>query len=96
MGAVGIGLDVPDAVGVGERFDICVTSQGDPGGSGCRIVDADTSRQVSKPFLVRRGDAMIASAHLLRAGLYRVEVQGGGYSVVTQLIMALPPARASA
>jgi len=89
MGAAGISLDVPDTISVDQPFDICVTSQGDPGGSGCRIVDADTNLQVSRPFLVRRGDAMVASARLLRAGLYRVEVQDGGYSAVTQLIMAL-------
>lgn len=93
MGAEAISLDVPETVSVGQPFDISVTSQGDPGGSGCRIVDADSNLQVSRPFLVRRADAMVASARLPRPGLYRVEVQDGGFSAVTQLIMALPPDR---
>lgn len=92
MGGSWISLDVPDTIYVGQPFEIYVTSQGDPGGSGCRIVDTDTNRQVSRPFLVRHGDAMVASALLLRPGLFRVEVQDGGYSAVTQLIMAMPPA----
>ena len=93
MGAAVIGLDVPDSVNAGESFEISVTSGDAPGGARCRIVDADTNLQVSRPFLVHRDAAMVASAKLPLPGLYRVEAQDGGFSAVTQLVLALPVTR---
>jgi hypothetical protein len=94
MGVAAISLDVPDSVAVGQPFEISVTSQGDPRGSRCRIVDAETDLQVSRPFLVRREETMVATTQLPRPSIYRVEVQDGGFSAVTQLVMALPIAQA--
>ncbi len=89
MGAAGISLEVPESVAVGETFEISVTSQGDARKARCRVVDADTDIPIARPFLVRRSAAMVASTRLLRTGLYRIEVKDGGFSAVSQLVMAV-------
>lgn len=92
MGAAAIGLNVPDSVVAGEPFEISVTSSGDPGGARCRIVDADTGIQVDRPFLAWRDKTLRAVARFPRPGVYRVEANSGGFSPVTQLVLALPTA----
>jgi hypothetical protein len=89
MGAAGISLEVPESAVVGEPFEISVTSQGDARRARCRVVDADTDMPIAQPFLVRRSAAMVASARLLRPGLYRIEVKDGGFSAVSQLVLVV-------
>jgi len=89
MGVAGVSLRVPESVVAGEPFEISVTSQGDGRNAKCRIVDADTDMPTARPFLTRRRTAMVASARLPRPGLYRIEVKDGGFSAVSQLVMAV-------
>jgi hypothetical protein len=89
MGAAGISLEVPESVAAGATFEISVASAAGPRNAKCRVVDADTDRQVARPFLVRRLTRMTASARLPQPGLYRVEVSDGGSSAVSQLVMAV-------
>jgi len=89
MGTGGVGLEVPESIAVGERFEITVTSQDDAANARCRIVDADTDLPLARPLLLRRAETMVAQARLSRAGLYRVEVKNGGFSAVSQLVMVV-------
>lgn len=93
MGVAAVSLDVPESVLAGEPLEVRVTSHADARGARCRIVDAQTNLQVDTPFLTDRAGVMVASTRFQRAGIYRVEVQDGGFSPVTQLVMALPPAQ---
>jgi hypothetical protein len=89
MGGPGISLEVPESVVVGEPFEISVTSGADARNAKCRVVDADTDTQISRPLLIRRQEAMVALPRLPRPGLYRIEVKDGGFSAVSQLVMAI-------
>lgn len=89
MGAAGISLELPELVVAGESFEISVTGQKDTSNAKCRVVDAGTELPISKPFLIRRRAAMVASVRLPLPGLYRVEVKDGGFSAVSQILMAV-------
>jgi hypothetical protein len=92
MGAPAFGLDVPDVVVVGEELTITAVRLDDPAGASCRVVDAGSLAGVARPRLASRDGAVTAQTRLDRPGLFRVELKGGGYSAVTQLVMAVPPA----
>ena len=89
MGAVGISLEVPETVVAGKPFEISIASKGDPRKARCRIVDAETDMQIARPIVAPQATRMTASARLLRPGLYRIEVKDGGFSAVSQLVMAV-------
>ena len=91
MGGAALSLEIPDSVVAGEWLNIRVTSHGDAGGTRCRLFDAQTDVKLDVPLLTGNTGVLMASTRLRRPGIYRVEVQGGGFSPVTQLVMAQAP-----
>jgi hypothetical protein len=92
LGVTAIGLDVPDVVATGEEFGITVTTLDDPAAVTCQVVEADTNTPVEWPRFARRDGNIAARITLSRPGVYRVEVKGGGFSAVTQMVMVATPA----
>jgi hypothetical protein len=89
-GATVIGLDVPDVVEVGATFDVRVTTQDDPAQAAIWLEDVETNTPLLPPLLARCPGGLRAPVRLDKPGIYRIEVKGGGYSAVGQLIMAVP------
>jgi hypothetical protein len=82
-----IGIELPDVVPVGERWPLVVHGVAHPHGVRCQVVDLRTQNR--RTIQVHRGtDGMEATIALASPGLFRVEVQGGGLSAVTQLVLA--------
>jgi lecithin:cholesterol acyltransferase len=84
-----IGVEVPDVVAAGVPFDITVPTSDDPAVVSCRIVDVATGRQVARPVFGRRDGVVVAPAVLPRIGGYRVEVKGGGFAPISELLLAV-------
>jgi hypothetical protein len=85
--AAGIGLRVPEAAVAGRAFEVVLDVTGPPGvPPACRVVDADTGRQVAAPRLARRDERWVGTLEL-PAGLYRVVAAGGGLSEVEELVL---------
>ena len=95
QGAGKLGLDLPDVVDAGRGFEIRVTGADRATDVTCRITDVARGRQVDAPRPVRAGGSVLASADPRPAGLYRVSVDGGGTSGVSQLVMAVPASRSA-
>jgi hypothetical protein len=89
MGGGGVGLEVPEWVVAGEPCEILVTSRGDASNAKCRVVDVGTDMQVARPLLLGYPTTLAAAVRLPRPGLYRIEVKDGGFSAVSQLVMAV-------
>jgi hypothetical protein len=92
-GVVPIGVDVPDVVIVGVDFEIVVLVP-DASAVSCHIVDAATNDPLPPPRL-RRGPVdgrARATARVASPGIFRIMVKGGGYSAVSQLMLAVTPA----
>jgi lecithin:cholesterol acyltransferase len=85
-----VGLDVPDVVAAGVPFDITVPTTDDPAVVSGRVVDVATGRQVSRPVFGRRDGVVVATTTLPRIGGYRVEIKGGGFGPVGELVLAVP------
>jgi hypothetical protein len=85
-----IGVEVPDVVAAGVPFDITVPTTDDPAVVSCRVVDVATGRQVIRPVFGRRDGAVVARAVLPGIGGYRVEVKGGGFAPISELLLAVP------
>lgn len=81
----GVGVRVPEVVKPGEPFVVSVLD-GQPGLT-CVMYDAEENRLIT--MARRRDDAVVASMTVPKPGLYRLEVSGGGYSPVEQLVSAM-------
>lgn len=90
LGRTALGIDVPDVVAVGAPFEVSVSTVDDPAVASCRVVEAGTGLQVARPVFARRDGGLAAALVLARPGVYRVEVKGGGFSAVTDLVLAVP------
>lgn len=88
LGVTAIGMEVPDVVTAGEEFELTVLTLDDPAAATCQVVDAHTNVPVAWPQFVRRDGRIVAGVMLSRPGVYRVGVKGGGFSAVTQMVMA--------
>jgi hypothetical protein len=91
QGAGELGLDLPDVIDAGRRFEVRVTGADRANNITCRIFDVATGLQVDAPRLIRTDDGILAPADPRPAGLYRVSIDGGGTSPVSQLVMTVPP-----
>jgi hypothetical protein len=91
LGATGIALDVPDVVAAGRPFDVCVELQTDPVSVSVQVTSAHTHHVLARPRLVPREGTLAAQVTLPDPGLYRIEAKAGGFSPVTQLVLAARP-----
>jgi len=88
----GTGLDVPDTpVVAGQEWTATVTGVPHARAAKCFVVDGVTGRHVDKVPLVRRDDVHVVRIRLPRPGLFRIVVDGGGTSAVSQLVLAEHP-----
>jgi hypothetical protein len=93
LGEAAIGMALPDVVAVAKPFEIGVNTSGpDPATVSCRVVDASSGAQVARPVLGLRDGRLSAVAALPEPGMYRVELDGGGGSPVSDLVLAVPNA----
>jgi hypothetical protein len=89
LGTRPVGAVIPDLVRTGIPVEITVTgAHGDP--VGVTVTSTDLSTNVPTPWTTVRRDE-----HLLRytrpglaAGLHRIEVKAGGFSAVSDIVLA--------
>ncbi|MCA2215459.1 lipase/acyltransferase domain-containing protein [Jidongwangia harbinensis] len=89
LGTRPVGADIPDLVQAGAPVEITVTGAGgDP--IGVTVACTDLTTNVPTPWtLVRRdGDLLRYTRPGLAPGLYRVQVKAGGFSPVSELVLA--------
>jgi pimeloyl-ACP methyl ester carboxylesterase len=92
LGALDLGLGVPDVVLPGTPLRIEVRGADHPRDVTCRIIDTASARLVAVPVPIRADGTVLATAVLPGPGLFRVEVAGGGRSHVSELVLAEPGA----
>ncbi|WP_051450917.1 esterase/lipase family protein [Actinospica robiniae] len=98
LGAVELGLDVPDVAVAGQPFPVTVHLSTDPAELGsssatvrCRVVSGAANTPVARPLLRRSGAATLTGTVLVdRPGVYALEVKAGGGSAVRQLVLVVP------
>jgi hypothetical protein len=84
----GIGLRLPDAARATVPFDVEVENLGG-GQARCRLIDADSGRQVDVKTPRRRDGRATATFVAPEPGLYRVTASGGGFNPVEELLLVL-------
>ena len=90
LGTRPLGAGIPDVADAQARVEIRVTgAQGNPVGVSVVSTDLDTGRATTWTDVTREGDDLCYSIGGLRPGLHRVEVKGGGYSAITDLLLAV-------
>ncbi len=83
------GVDVPELLRAGEPLVIKITGADHPRDASCQITDVRTMRPVDVPAFGLRDGQMVAVSSPLLAGLYRIDVTGGGMSSVSQMSMVV-------
>ena len=92
LGIGEVGVEVPDVATVDRPFEVVVTDVNDPAAASCWIEGADRDAFVDgPPFVVRDDLSLTTTAVLPEPGLYRVGVDSGSASPITQLVLAVDP-----
>ncbi|MGC4891226.1 esterase/lipase family protein [Micromonospora sp. DT227] len=86
-----LGLELPDIVFPGELVAARVTGIDGPRDAVCRVLEAATGRMIGMAPIESRNGRWHAILALAGPGLYRVELAGGGYGSVTQLLLVADP-----
>ena len=84
-----IGMDVPDVAVVGQSFDVRLIADTDPF-STASIFDASTGHLVAQKLTEDTSGVVSAMFVVNEPGLYRVELQGGGFSPVRENLWVIP------
>ena len=84
-------MDPPDVVEPGVEWTVEVTGVTSPSAVRCTLTDLAAPWRVTSPGLERRTGGVHARVTLPGPGLYRLAVQGGGSSPVTQVVAAVGP-----
>jgi pimeloyl-ACP methyl ester carboxylesterase len=88
-----LGADFPDIVETSHAGTLTVTGLDNPAGASCRVFNLTGMRPgiaVAVPNLGWADGDIQARIELPEPGLYRIEVDGTGFSPVTQLALATP------
>jgi hypothetical protein len=89
MGTRPVGADIPDLVRAGAPLEVAVTgADGDPVGVTVTSTNLSTNVPTRWTAVRRDGDLLRYARPGLSAGLYRIEVKAGGYSAVSELLLA--------
>ncbi|MFE6155556.1 esterase/lipase family protein [Streptomyces sp. NPDC057889] len=91
MGAGEIGLTVPEDILAGVPWTLRLTGADSYAGITCTVHEAETDRRVDTLRLGWSDDDIAAQVTLPAPGLYRVRVDTGGTSPLTQLVLASEP-----
>ncbi|TQC47405.1 hypothetical protein EEB14_20860 [Rhodococcus sp. WS4] len=89
LGAGDLGIDPPDVVAVGTEFEIGITGVDGPHDIGTTLVAVETGTIVDAPHAQWRDGRLVVPTTVDQAGLYRIEVAGGGMSPVSQMVLAV-------
>jgi hypothetical protein len=89
LGSTELGLYVPDVVTAGEPCPVEVDLVDNPAAVVCHVFDAGANLEVDRPRLALRDGRLRADVRLPRPGLYRVAAKTGGFSAVSQLVLAV-------
>ncbi|MFL5913998.1 MAG: esterase/lipase family protein [Gaiellaceae bacterium] len=95
LGVAAVGMELPDVVAAGERWEIALTGIDQPSEATCRIYevgDAGIDSPVDTPVIERRDGGLVARVSVDTPGLFRVAVEAGATAPVTQLVLATDPA----
>ncbi|MGH3569665.1 MAG: lipase/acyltransferase domain-containing protein [Pseudonocardia sp.] len=84
LGDSELGLDVPDVVTPGREWAAAVTGVEGPNDASC-VVSDEQGRPIDHPPLHRRDGVWQATIVLPEPGIYRVILNGGGTSAITNL-----------
>lgn len=84
------GLQSPDVVPAGEPFDISLRNV-EPGQVSCIVRDISSGEIENVLALTPHELGASGRTRLVEPGIYRIEVDGHGYSALEQLVMAAPP-----
>ena len=89
QGAGELGLDISDIVGAGQSFRAMISGVERPTDVRCRVFDVATGGQVDVPRVQAADGRLVATFEPQAAGLYRVSVDGGGSTPVSQLVLVM-------
>ena len=85
-----VGAEIPDVVDAGAPVSVRVTGvEEDPGGVSVESTDVTTNQSYTWPEWDREGADVRYSYEGLPPGLHRISVQYGGYSAVTDILLAV-------
>jgi pimeloyl-ACP methyl ester carboxylesterase len=87
LGAAELGLDIPDIVTAAQEFRVTITGAEHPHDISGRVVSVQSERQVFALRPSLEGGEVRSKVAIGEAGLYRIEVTGGGGSRVSQVLM---------
>jgi hypothetical protein len=90
QGAGDLGLDVPDVVAAGQSFRATISGAERPTDVACRLFNVATGLQVDAPRVQTADGRLTATLQPQAAGLYRLTLDGGGSTPVSQLVMSAP------
>lgn len=88
LGTAAIAIEAPDVVAAGKPFDVAVDLQTDPAAVSLQVTSAQTPQVLSRPRLLPRDNTLTARITVPAPGLYRLAAKVGGFSPVTQLVLA--------
>ncbi|MEU3657862.1 hypothetical protein AB0E67_34980 [Streptomyces sp. NPDC032161] len=88
LGAAAVALEAPDVVAAGKPFDVAVDLQTDPAAVSLQVTSAQTTQVLGRPRLVQHDNTLTAQIAVPAPGLYRLAAKAGGFSPVTQLVLA--------
>jgi hypothetical protein len=92
LGTRPLGADIPDSIEAGFPVTVRVMgAEGDPVGISVVSVELDTAVPTTWTEVTRVDNDLLYSRNGLRPGLHRIEVRGGGYSAVTDIMYLAEP-----
>ncbi|MEU5295663.1 esterase/lipase family protein [Streptomyces umbrinus] len=89
LGATELGLYVPDVATAREPCPVEVDLVDNPIAVDLQVIDVSENLEIDRPRLSRRDGRLRADVRLPWPGLYRVEAKCGGFSPVSQLVLAV-------
>jgi pimeloyl-ACP methyl ester carboxylesterase len=89
LGAGELGIEAPDIVQAGSEWMVEISSAASAADVSCTLEDVERELEVHSIELYDADDGVTAVATVPEAGLYRVVVEGGSTSAVTQLVLAI-------
>lgn len=90
QGSGDLGLGIPDTAVAGEPVQAVIVGAEKAADVSCAVVDIGSRMRVATPRAVARDGTHIAEIPGLPAGLYTVQIQGGGAAPVRQTVMVVP------
>lgn len=90
QGAGDLGLDIPDLVSAGRPFQAEINGAERPTDVTCRVFDLATGLQVDAPHVQAADGRLLATVEPQAAGMYRISVDGGSSTPVSQLVLVTP------